>query len=240
MEDKQLTVMEHFSELRKRLTIIAVALILGTILSYNYIDVLIDIIIKPSQGLEFIYLSPPELFMAYIKIALLVGFAITSPIILIQIWLFVKPGLKVKERRYLIFALLMGIVFFALGAVFSYFVIIPITINFFVQVQVEQITPLFSFENYISFILSLLLSFGLVFELPLLISLLSMLNLVTTATLKKYRKIVILVIFIVAAVLTPPDILSQTLMAIPMIFLYELSILIATSIEKTKKIKNKE
>lgn len=240
MEDKQLTVIEHFSELRKRLTIIAVALILGTILSYNYIDVLIDIIIKPSQGLDFIYLSPPELFMAYIKIALLVGFAITSPITLIQIWLFVKPGLKVKERRYLIFALLMGIVFFVVGAVFSYFVIIPLTINFFVQVQVDQISPLFSFENYISFILSLLLSFGLVFELPLLISLLSMLNLVTTDTLKKYRKIVILVIFIVAAILTPPDVLSQTLMAIPMIFLYELSILIATSIEKTKKLKNKE
>lgn len=240
MEDKQLTVMEHFSELRRRLTIIAVAVILGTILSYNYIDVLIDIIIKPSQGLDFIYLSPPELFMAYIKISLLVGFTITSPITLIQIWLFVKPGLKVKERRYLLFSLLMGVVFFLVGAVFSYFVIIPITINFFVQVQVDQISPLFSFENYISFILSLLLSFGLVFELPLLISLLSMLNLVTTNTLKKYRKIVTLVIFIVAAVLTPPDILSQTLMAVPMIFLYELSILIANSIEKTKKIKSKE
>lgn len=240
MEDKQLTVMEHFSELRKRLTVIAVAVIIGTILSYNYIDVLIDIIIKPSQGLEFIYLSPPELFMAYIKIALLVGFTITSPITLIQIWLFVKPGLKVKERRYLLFSLLMGVVFFVVGAVFSYFVIIPITINFFVQVQVDQISPLFSFENYISFILSLLLSFGLVFELPLLISLLSMLNLVTTNTLKKYRKIVILVIFIVAAILTPPDILSQTLMAIPMLFLYELSIVIATSIEKSKKLRNKE
>lgn len=240
MEDKQLTVIEHFSELRKRLTIIAIALILGTILSYRYIDVLIDIIIKPSQGLEFIYLSPPELFMAYIKISLLVGFTITAPITLIQIWLFVKPGLKSNERRYLLFSLLMGVVFFAVGAVFSYFVIIPITINFFVQVQVDQISPLFSFESYISFILSLLLSFGLVFELPLLISLLSMLNLVTTNTLKKYRKIVILVIFIVAAILTPPDILSQTLMAIPMLFLYEFSILIATSIEKSKKLKNKE
>jgi sec-independent protein translocase protein TatC len=240
MEDKQLTVIEHFSELRKRLMIIAIAVIIGTILSYKYIDLLIDIIVKPSQGLDFIYLSPPELFMAYIKIALLVGFTITSPITLIQIWLFVKPGLKVKERKYLLFSLLMGVVFFIVGVVFSYFTIIPITINFFVQVQVAQISPLFSFENYISFILSLLLSFGLVFELPLLISLLSMLNLVTTNTLKKYRKIVILVTFIVAAILTPPDVLSQTLMAIPMLFLYEFSILIATSIEKSKKLKNKE
>lgn len=239
MEDRTLTIMQHFSELRKRLIIIATAIIVGSLVSYNYIQVLIDIIIKPAQGLEFIYLSPPELFMAYIKIALLVGFAITSPISLIQIWLFVKPGLKVKEKRYLIFALLMGIVFFLMGVVFSYFVIIPITITFFVQVQVDQIQPLFSFENYIGFVLSLLLSFGLVFELPLFVSLLSMLNLVTTKTLKKYRKLMILLIFIAAAVLTPPDILSQVLMAVPMVLLYEFSILIATSIERSKQKKSK-
>lgn len=239
MDDGKLTIMQHFSELRNRLIIIAVAIIVGSLVSYNYIQILIDIIVKPAQGLEFIYLSPPELFMAYIKIALLVGFAITSPITLIQIWLFVKPGLKDKEKRYLIFALMMGIVFFLMGVVFSYFVIIPITITFFVGVQVDQIQPLFSFDNYIGFVLSLLLSFGLVFELPLFVSLLSMMNLVTVETLKKFRKLVILLIFIVAAVLTPPDVLSQILMAVPMVFLYELSILISKSIERRKKRKSK-
>lgn len=238
MGEKQLTIVEHLSELRKRLIIIVISVIIGSIISYNFIDILIDLIILPAKELEFIYLSPPELFMAYVKIALLVGFTITTPIILTQVWLFLKPGLKAKERKYLIFSLLMGIIFFLLGVVFAYFVIIPITLNFFVKVQVEQISPLFSFESYIGFVLSLLLSFGLVFELPLLISLLSMLNLITVDILKKYRKIVILAIFVLAAILTPPDVLSQTLMAIPMLALYEISIIIVANIERGKKIKS--
>lgn len=238
MEDKHLTILEHLGELRKRLIIIGIAIIVGSLVSYNFIQTIIDIIIRPAKGLEFIYLSPPELFMAYVKISLLVGLIITSPITLTQIWMFVKPGLKVKERKYVVLAFVMGIGFFALGVIFAYFVIIPITINFFIQVQADQVSPLFSFDNYIGFVLSLLLSFGLVFELPLLVSLLSLLGLVKAKTLKHYRKIIILLIFIVAAILTPPDILSQTLMAIPMVLLYEFGITIATYIEKAKKIKS--
>lgn len=237
MEDKHLTLLEHLGELRRRLIIIGISIILGSVISYNFIQTILDIMIKPAKGLEFIYLSPPELFMAYVKISLLVGFIISSPITFSQIWKFVKPGLKVKERRYVGFSFVMGVGFFMIGVVFAYFVIVPITIRFFVQVQADQVSPLFSFDNYIGFVLSLLLSFGLVFELPLLVSLLSFLGLVKAKTLKHYRKIIILLIFIVAAILTPPDVLSQTLMAIPMVLLYEVGIMIATYIEKRKKIK---
>lgn len=234
MEDKQLTLVEHLSELRKRIIIIFIAIILGSFLGYKYINIIIQYMVRPAKNLEFIYLSPPELFVAYIKIAIIFGIVISSPISLMQIWLFVKPGLKKNERRYLLFSLYMGIIFFLIGVIFAYLVIIPITIDFFTQVSVKQISPLFSFDRYLSFISSMVFSFGVVFELPLLIILLTQLNLVTAKTLKKYRKVVILLIFILAAVLTPPDVVSQMLLALPMVFLYEFSIWISAAIGKRK------
>ena len=239
-EDVKLTLVEHLGELRKRIMIMAIATILGAFLSFRYIDLIIDYMIKPAQSLQFIYLSPPELFMAQIKIAIVSGMIITSPINFMQIWLFVKPGLKKDERKYLLFALYMGIVFFLLGAVFAYFAIIPITIDFFTQMSGDRISPLFSFGNYLAFISSFLLSFGLVFELPMIVILLTQLNLVSSKTFKKHRKIVILAIFIIAAILTPPDVVSQTLMALPMIVLYEFSIVMSTMIDKRKAKKKKD
>ncbi|MBU5677181.1 twin-arginine translocase subunit TatC [Alkaliphilus sp. MSJ-5] len=234
-DDARLTLVEHLGELRKRLIISSIVIILGSLLCYNYIDIIIQLIVRPAEGLEFIYLSPPELFIAYVKISLVLGLFVASPIVLFQIWMFIKPGLKVKERKYVLFAMFMGIIFLLIGVSFAYFIIIPMTIKFFIKMSVDQIAPLFSFANYISFISSLLLSFGLVFELPLIIILLTQLGLVAPNTFKKYRKMVILGIFIVAAILTPPDVVSQTMMAIPMLFLYEFSIIVSTIIYRKKK-----
>ncbi|WP_034328096.1 twin-arginine translocase subunit TatC [Alkaliphilus transvaalensis] len=231
----RLTLIQHLEELRKRVMIIAITMIVGALISYQYIDVLIKVITKPASQLDFIYLSPPELFLAYIKISLVVGIVVTLPITLFQIWLFIKPGLTKKERRNLLITLFMAIIFFLLGIVFAYFVIIPITIQFFVRMSTQQIEPLFSFANYITFISSLLLSFGLTFEMPLLILLLTQLNLVTISTLKKSRKFLILAIFIVAAILTPPDIISQGLMAAPMLLLFEFSLVISSMIHRKKQ-----
>lgn len=233
--DSRLSLLEHLGELRKRLVISVIAIIIGSFVSYNYIDKIIDLITKPAKGLEFIYLSPPELLIAYIKISLVLGLIVSSPIILFQVWRFIKPGLKEKEKRYVIFAMFMGIVFLLIGISFAYYIIIPMTLQFFVKMSVDKIKPLFSFANYISFISSLLLSFGLVFELPLLIILLTQLGLVAPKTFKKHRKIVILAMFILAAILTPPDVVSQALMAVPMIFLYEFSIIVSTIIYRKKK-----
>jgi len=234
--DLRLTIVEHLGELRKRLIIAAIAIIAGSLASYNYVDKIIEILVRPADGLEFIYLSPPELFIAYIKISLVVGIVVSAPIVLFQIWMFIRPGLKEKEQRYLLFAMFMGIVFLVMGVVFAYFIIIPMTIQFFVKMTVNGIEPLFSFANYISYISSILISFGVVFELPLIVILLTQLGLATPATFKKHRKMVILGIFVVSAILTPPDVVSQTMMALPMIILYEFSIVIANMIYKRKKI----
>lgn len=235
MEDAQLSLVGHLGELRKRLIIVSIAIMLGATLSYTYIDIIIDLIVKPAKNLEFIYLSPPELFLAYIKISIVVGVVVASPIVILQMWLFIKPGLKKQERKYLLFALFMGIVFFLIGTAFAYLVIIPMTIDFFIRMSVEAIEPQFSIANYISFCSSLLLSFGLVFQLPLLMILLTQLNLASASTFKKYRKIFILLICVVAAVLTPPDVVSQVLMAGPMVLLYEFGIGVAAIIGRRKK-----
>lgn len=234
MIDKKLTMLEHLEELRKRIIVIAVSVLLASIISYIYIDKITDIFLKPAQGMDFVYLNPSELFLTYITIALTMGIVISTPIILYQIWVFVKPGLKKKERLYLSLSLIMAIFFFIIGVAFSYFVIIPITIKFFVGISRDEILPFFSIKSYVSFCSSIFFSFGLTFQLPILIMLLTQLNLITPMLLKKARKYLVLLIFIVAAVLTPPDVISQVLMALPLWLLLELSITLSSIIYKKK------
>lgn len=227
MKDEKLTPIEHLAELRKRILIIVLAILGGTIGSYVYVERLINLILKPVRDLKFIYLTPPELFLSYVKISLVVGIIITSPIIFWQIWLFVAPGLKKKEKRYLGLSLFLGFFLFLLGGYFAYQVIIPITIDFFVNLSIPVVQPKFSFGNYTGFISSILLCFGIVFELPMLVILLTKFNLITADTLRKYRKYLILVIFILASFLSPPDLVSQILMAAPLLVLFEISVMIS-------------
>lgn len=230
----QLSLSEHLSELRKRIFKALIALVVATIFSYLHVDKIVDIIIKPAKGLDFVYLSPPELFLAYIKISLITGLIISSPVILLEVWLFIQPGLKPVERKYVIFSMLMAIVFFLLGIVFGYYIVVPVVIDFFTKMSVERIEPMLSFAKYISFMGTLLLAFGFTFEFPLLIILLSQLELITPKTLRHYKKIFILVSFIIGAAITPPDVISQVLVALPLILLYEISIIFSTLIYKRK------
>ena len=234
MTDKKLTLIEHLEELRKRIIIIALAIVVASSISYIYIDEITEMLIKPAKGMNFVYLTPPELFLTYIKIAFSMGIITAMPIILYQIWVFVKPGLKKKERSYIFLSFIMAFGFFVLGTVFSYLVIIPLTIEFFTKMARTDILPVFSIKSYISFCSSIILSFGLTFQMPLLIILLTQLNLVTPMMLKKARKYLVLVIFIVAAVLTPPDIISQVLMAVPLWLLLELSIALSSLLYRSK------
>ena len=232
MEDQKFTLVEHLGDLRKRLIIVAVVIIISTLACYNYINYIIDYVIRPAKGLDFIYLTPPELFLAYVKLALIAGIAITSPITISQIWFFVRPGLDKAEKRYILLALISGALFFATGVTFAYRVILPVTLNFFVKLKLDGIEPMFSFGSYVGFINSILLAFGLVFEMPIVVVLLTKLNIITANTLKKNRKIFVLIIVVVAALLTPPDVVSQLLLAVPMLVLFELSVILSTIVGK--------
>lgn len=227
------TLVEHLSELRKRIIIIISVFVIGSVVSFGYIQSIMDEFISIGNAhFDFIYISPPELLIAYMKLALIFGLLLASPIVFFQIWMFIKPGLENKSKKYLMVSLFFGLFFFFLGGLFSYTVVLPLALQFFGEMTIEGIQPMISIGNYIGFVTSIVFSFGIVFEMPMIIFILSKIGLITSSFLKKNRKYMVLVIFTLSAILTPPDILSQILLAIPMLILYEISIFISKFTEK--------
>jgi sec-independent protein translocase protein TatC len=143
--------------------------------------------------------------------------------------------LSSKEKRYILFSLLLGSIFFITGVTFAYFVVVPTMIVFFMGFQIEAIKPMISFNSYLSFVLSTIFTFGAIFELPILMVLLSRFGILKVSFLKQNRKFIILIIFILAAILTPPDVISQIILAGPMILLSEIGIFLAGLAEKKKE-----
>lgn len=226
-----LTIVEHLSELRKRLIQSAFVFVVSVLVCYNFAEVMVQDIINIVPDINFVFIAPAELLMSYIKIALVCGLVISAPFLLIQLWLFVSPGLNSSERKYISVSLLTGSVFFILGVIFSYFVVLPTMIVFFIGFQIDEIQAMISFRSYLDFVINTLLAFGAIFELPIVMVLLTRFNIVQISFLRQNRKVFILVIFIIAAILTPPDIISQTLLAIPMLLLFEIGIILSSLIQ---------
>lgn len=234
-DKNSLTLVEHLTELRNRILYMAVIFLGCTLLAYQFSEVLVKDMISIAPEVSFVFISPAELLLSYIKIAVIMGLTVSAPFLITQIWLFVSPALEKKERRTLVFSLIFGTVFFILGAVFAYLLVLPMMIQFFMGFQMEGIEEMISFESYLSLILSTVLSFGIIFELPSIMVILARFGIVTTAFMRKYRKYIVLVIFIAAAVLTPPDVISQVMLAMPMLLLFEVGLLFASMAEKKKK-----
>lgn len=233
-EEQPLTFIEHLAELRRRLIILVVSVLAGTILSYQFVSQITELVMRPAEGLQFVYLSPPELFLVYVKLSIVSGIILTLPITLGQVWLFLRPGLHSREKLYMGIALVTGVFFFVIGVFFAYLVILPLTIQFFTGITFPGVEPMFSVASYVGFITSILLSFGIVFEMPIVVVLLTQLNLLTAAGLKRNRKFIYLAIIVMAAVLSPPDLISQVLLGAPMMLLFELSVLVAIVIGRRK------
>ncbi|MEW5766260.1 MAG: twin-arginine translocase subunit TatC [bacterium] len=226
--EEKLTLIEHLEELRRRIIISAIAIMIGFGVAYFFIERIIDFLIKPltktEQAASLVFLSPHEAFFAYLKLALFVGIFLSLPVTLYQAWKFISAGLFVSERRLALIYLPASLILFLVGAVFSYLVVLPIGIKFFLGFTTSTIRPMISVTSYISFLGMMILAFGVIFELPLVILFLTKLGVVTPDFLAKKRKHALLVILVVAAILTPPDCVSQLLMAMPMMILYEGSI----------------
>lgn len=233
-KERNLTLVEHLAELRNRIIYMAAVFVAAVLLSYNFSEILVTDMIGIVPDISFVFISPAELLLSYIKIAVIIGLSVSSPFLIMQVWLFVSPGLEKKERRTMLFSLLFGGVFFILGAVFAYVVVLPLVLEFFMGFQVEGIEEMISFSSYLSLIVNTVLSFGLIFELPSIMVIMTRLGIVKVRFLRKNRKYIILVIFVVAAVLTPPDIISQTLLALPMILLFELGIFLSRIVERKR------
>ena len=228
--DDKLPFTAHLEELRKRLIVCFVAVGVGFAASYGFKEILFGILVQPlrqvmNPGDTLIYTGLPEAFFTYLKVSLLSGIMLAAPVILYQFWMFVAPGLYRKERRILLPIVFLSSLFFIGGSLFGYFIVFPWGFKFFLGFATETIRPLPSMKEYLGFSAKLLLAFGLVFELPLVITFLARLGLVSVSFLKKNRKYAVLLFFAGAAMLTPPDVVTQVMMALPLMLLYEISIL---------------
>jgi sec-independent protein translocase protein TatC len=225
--------------LRQRLIFSFIAIGVGFFVCYAFADSVFNILAAPLMkvmppGGSLIFTSVAEAFFTYMKVGFIAGIILASPFILYQVWAFIAPGLYQKEKKYVVPFVLGGTFFFVLGILFGYFVAIPVGFRFFLGYATDFIKPLPSMKEYLSFSIKFLLAFGVVFEFPMVLILLARIGVVDARTLAKQRKYAILLIFIFAAVMTPPDLISQVLMALPLMGLYELSIVLARIFGKKK------
>ncbi|EKD27030.1 MAG: Sec-independent protein translocase, TatC subunit [uncultured bacterium] len=216
--------MVHIDELRQRLINVLIIIIIASVISFLFNDFLITLFLKPVG--KVIFLKPAEAFVTRVKISIYASIFITLPYILYQFWMFVLPALFEKEVRYLKTIITGSYFLFIIGSLFAFMVVLPYTMGFLKQFGNEFIEPSISFGSYISFSCSFILGFGLLFQLPVIIFFLVKLKLASIDFFTKNRKYAIVLIFIVSAILTPPDALSQILLALPIMVLYEASILI--------------
>lgn len=224
--------LSHLEELRRRLIFSAIAVGIGFVCCYAFAEELFGFLLMPlkselPEGDRLIFTNLPEMFLAYLKTAFIAGLLLASPVIFYQLWKFVAPGLYQHERKYGFSFVICSTILFICGALFGYFIVFPFGFKFFLGYANENIQALPSVKQYFGFAIRLLLAFGIVFELPVIIFFLSRMGIVDVAFLRKKRKYALLLAFAMAAILTPPDVITQCMMAIPLILLYEIGILVA-------------
>ena len=229
---KHATFFDHLDELRGRVIQFLFVYAVCCFFAYNLTGSILPYVIKPVGAVVFN--APGEAFSAYMILTLLGGFIIALPYFLYQIWAFAWEALTEKERKYIVFFGPLSLVFFIAGASFAFFVIVPIALKFLLSFSSNDVVPMISIKSYISFVGNFVLAFGIVFELPLALVFLVKIGVATPEFLRQYRRHAIMVILIVSAILTPPDAVSQLLMAAPLVVLYELGVLFSVMAYRKK------
>ena len=231
--------LDHLEELRWRLVKSLGSVLVGAVFTFYFIDPLIDFLIRPTQNLEtpmdLQVLKVQGMFMIKWGIALIGGIVLAIPVLTYQIWKFIAPGLYMNERRYVAPLIIFTYLSFLIGLTFAYTVIIPFSLDFFTSVGMEGIQNNFSINYYFNFITWLMIGSGLIFELPVLVFILSIFGLLTPAFMSHYRRHSIVFILLLSALITPPDPVSLVLMSIPLMLLYELSIGVSWLVNRNKK-----
>lgn len=239
--EKVMPFLEHLEELRQRLLKIILSVVLFSLGSYFISRQIMALLLKPYPYDEkLIFLAPTEGFIVHIKISLFAGIIISLPVIFYQLWSFVSPGLYKKEKKHIPFTLFFSLFFFALGASFCYFIIIPYGLNFLLGFNTEQLEAAIQIKEYLKFVTLLILVFGVIFELPLISYFMTKIGILTPEFMRAKRRYGIVVIFISAAILTPPDIFTQLCLAGPLILLYEISIWISKLAVRKKEVEQEE
>ncbi len=236
--DQNMTLTDHLTELRKRIVYSLYALLVFTAIAYDYSKELFDFIRKPIEKYlpagGLVYTAPMDKFVAHFKLAIVAGVIGSCPFWLYQLWKFVAPGLYKNERKYMTSFITIGSLLFFSGVCFSYFVALPMTFDFLFSFGGDQDKPMITIDHYMDFVSQFALMFGVSFELPLILTLMSMAGLVSQKFLIDKGRYAIMILAIVAAMITPPDVMSMTIMLVPMIALYYIGILMVGFVQKKK------
>ena len=234
MSNRELTLIQHLSELRRRVIISVVVILAGSAISFVFFEQIIELLVRPARDLEIgaegqlIFTEVTEMLTTAVKVSFVAGFILALPIVLYQIIMFVAPGLTSKERRYLLSFLPGALLAFAAGVAFGYFVLTPPALHFLLTFSDSVAVPMIRVSNIINLMIRLLFWMGLAFETPLVMYLLAQLGIVNARKLARFRRYWVVVAFILGAIITPTfDPVNQALVAVPLLVLYELGILLA-------------
>ncbi|MEM7479958.1 MAG: twin-arginine translocase subunit TatC [Acidobacteriota bacterium] len=231
--------LDHLEELRRRLVYSLAALFVGFLACWSFVDHIFAFLAKPverllPEGTRLTFLGISDPFLLYVKVALLASLFLVSPFLMYQAWRFIAPGLYKRERRYALPFIVFGTLFFVAGGAFAYYIAFPFAVEFLLGIG-EQFQPMITIERYFRFLLTVILGLGLMFELPIVIVMLSMLGLVTPGFLMRHFRWAVVIIFVAAAIITPtPDVVNLCLFALPTIGLYLLGVAAAAIFRRNR------
>lgn len=236
IEDIKMPIIKHLIELRTRLVRSAIMIGIAFSLALYFTKDIINILKRPLKA-ELIFISPAEAFWATFKISFFTGLLFSLPVVLYELWKFIAPGLKMNERKYGVIFVSSSFVLFVMGLIFCAYLILPFALSFLISYGLDVgMKPMISAASYIDFVLKFSIAFGLIFELPLAMTILSKAGVIDPRKLSKHRKYAVLLAFLVSAILTPtPDVFNQTLMAVPIIILFELGLISARIFGKKRE-----
>ena len=241
--DGSMSVSGHLKELRNRVLVCVIVFLVGFMGCLGIAPKLVTLFTNMGQdfGYVFVYIAPQELLMEYFSLAFVGSLIISFPVIAYHVYAFCSPGLKKKERSYVKTGLIAGTSFFVVGVVFARMVSVPFMLRFLIQFAGEvDVSASISIQQYVTFLLTVFLIFGIVFEMPVITVVLTVLGVLRAEWLVKARKVMIVLVFLLAAIITPPDVVSQIMIAIPMLLLYELSILLCKLFTRKRKAEKDE
>jgi sec-independent protein translocase protein TatC len=239
MEDKELNIIDHLDELRTRLIVTIAAFIIFFVVGFMYVEEIYKFITK-DLDVKLIVLGPSDIIWVYFMIAAVIAVAGTIPVLATQIWLFIKPALKPYERRISLSYIPALFILFIVGMCFGYFVIFPTIMSFLIELSGDMMATNFTAEKYFRFILTTTIPFGILFELPVVLMFLTSLGIINPYVLQKIRKYAYFILILVAIVISPPDVMSDFIVAVPLLFLYEISVNLSKIVYKRKVKKEKK
>lgn len=238
-ENNEMPFLDHLEELRGKLIKSVIALIVGVIICFIVAQYILEFLKYPATRLDppllFQFLKVQAIFIVYIEIGFFGGITLALPFIIYQLWSFVAPGLHSQEKKYFIPMVAASTFLFLVGIFFAYYIILPLALTFFVNLAPEGIRADIAIDEYIGFAIRLMFLFGIIFELPMLSFTLAKVGILRSTIMRTYRRHGIVAIFIVAAMLTPPDPITQVFLGIPLILLYELSVYIVRGVERGRE-----